>query len=93
MACIEQAVEPLRVVGADDAPCLSQQIVVERQGKVRDPLVGRRVTVEGVFQAASAVDPATAIERGRAATSPTPGDAFSTRVTIVPDSSRMPRTL
>ncbi|TEE83019.1 zonular occludens toxin [Pseudomonas aeruginosa] len=39
------------------------------------------------------VDPATAIERGRAATSPTPGDAFSTRVTIVPDSSRMPRTL
>ena len=54
-ACIEQAVEPLRVVGADDAPCLSQQIVVERQGKVRDPLEGRRVTVEGVFQAASAV--------------------------------------
>ncbi|MEN1455968.1 hypothetical protein AAIH50_22680, partial [Pseudomonas aeruginosa] len=39
------------------------------------------------------VDPATAIERGRAATSPTPGDAFSTRVTIVPDSSRTPRTL
>ena len=55
VACIEQAVEPLRVVGADDAPCLPQQVVVERQGKVRDPLVGRRMAVEGVFQAARAV--------------------------------------
>ncbi|MFV9611970.1 hypothetical protein [Pseudomonas aeruginosa] len=39
------------------------------------------------------VDPATAIERGAQRHRRRRGDAFSTRVTIVPDSSRMPRTL
>lgn len=55
VAYIERAVEPSCVVDANDMSCLSQQIIIRHQGKICDPLIGQRVAVKGIFQAARAV--------------------------------------